>query len=193
MNTHKDLMHELKNSPIVKMHNGLISDVRENPLLVSLLTQLKTICIIRLVINGLGIITTILMFIPVGTPNQEYLQRRRRLVLPRVVWCFIKIVSSVGFFIWFHVVISHVLRDIEYTTVLSFVAIFDFFFYSYAAVIGISYYQLLNQRIVPSWLKEHAARFKQIVMMTPSHPLRSSNLQFKIVLSEMLTTSFLEI
>ena len=98
------------------MHNGLISDVRENSLIVSLLTQLKTLCIIQFVINGLGIIASILMFIPACSTNQENIQRRRRLVMPCVVWCIVKMAYSAGFYIWFFVKVSHELHDLYRVT-----------------------------------------------------------------------------
>ena len=140
-------------------HKDLISDMREIALLVSLLTQLKTICIIRFVINGLGVITTILMFIPVCSANQENLRRSRRLVIPWVLWCIVKVVSSAGFVIWFYAKLSHELPN--YTPLVAYATIFDCVFNIWAAVIGISYYQWLNEEHA-----EHAAPSNQIVMET---------------------------
>ena len=154
MNTHKDLMHELSGSSLI----------------MSLLTQLNTLCIIRSVINGLGVIASILMFIPVCSTNQENLKRSRRLVIPWVVWCIVKIVSSAGFVVWFYAKLSHELHTVNLRPTLAYAAIFDCGFYIWAAVIGISYYQWLNE--------DRVAPFNQIVMVVPPHPQESSNIPY---------------
>ena len=137
----------------MKMHNRLIS---ENSLLTASLIILITLCVIGLVINGLGIIASILMFISVCSTNQENLQRSRRLVIPWVVWCIANIVTSAVVIILFYLILPHEFN--YYTPALAYAATFDCVFNIWAAVIGISYYQSLNE--------EHTAPSNQIVMDT---------------------------
>ena len=155
----------------MNLYKNLISEVSANDLLVDLLAQLKTICIIRFIINGLGVIASILMFIPVCSTNQENLQRSRRLVLPWAVWCFVKIISSAGSVVWFYAKLSHELHDISYSPTFAYAAIFDCGFYIWAAIIGISYYQWLNEDHV-------VAPFNQIVMIAPPHPQQNINIPY---------------
>ena len=140
------------------MYPDLISELSGNDLLVSLLTQLKTICVIQLIINCLGIIVSILLFIPVCSTNQENLQRSRRLVIPWVVWCIVEMVNSAGFFIWFFAKVSQELHNTSNTPLFAYAKIFYCVFNIWAAVIGISYYQWLNE--------EHGAPSNPIVMET---------------------------